>query len=96
MSTTTMAKIKSSHWRIQGGRQGRTASLNRGQNSFIFMQFSAKNCKIIGTLGVGAPSGKSWIRHWLCMNSAGQGGHIFGHGTYFLYSLYLLDIRSRE
>ena len=36
-----------------------------GPNSFIFMQFSAKNWKIIELLGVGAPPwGKSWIRHW--------------------------------
>ena len=51
------------HWRIQGGRQGR-APLPGGPNSFIFMQFSAKNWKIIALLGVGAPPwGKSWIRH---------------------------------
>ena len=29
------------HWRIQGGRQGRAPP--GGPNSFIFMQFSAKN-----------------------------------------------------
>ena len=48
------------------GRQGRAHSPPRpgGPNSFIFMQFSAKNSKIIALLGVGAPpSGKSWIRH---------------------------------
>ena len=52
------------HWRIQGGgRQGRAPP--GGPNSFIFMQFSAKNRKIIALLGVGAPPwGKSWIRHW--------------------------------
>ena len=34
------------------------------RNSFIFMQFSGKNWKIIALLGVGAPPwGKSWIRH---------------------------------
>ena len=35
-------KYISIHWRIQGGRQGR-APPSGGPNSFIFMQFSAKN-----------------------------------------------------
>ena len=48
----------------KGGRQGR-APPPGGPNSFIFMQFSANNWKIIAFLGVGAPPwGKSWIRHW--------------------------------
>ena len=48
----------------KGGRQG--CAPPRGPNSFIFMQFSAKNWKIIAFLGVGAPLwGKSWIRHCL-------------------------------
>ena len=51
------------HWRIQGGAPG-TRAPPGGPNSFIFMQFSAKNWKIIALLGVGAPPwGKSWIRH---------------------------------
>ena len=34
-------------------------------NSFIFMQFSAKNLQNSPNLGIGAPtSGKYWIRHW--------------------------------
>ena len=33
-----------------------------GPISFIFMQFSATFCQIIGWR---TPSGKSWIRHWL-------------------------------
>ena len=37
-----------------------------GPNSFIFMQFLAKNCKIIAVLGVGAPaSQKYWIRSYV-------------------------------
>ena len=45
-----------------------------GPNSFIFMQFSAKNWKIIVILGVGAPPwGKSWIRHWLSLEPVGIG-----------------------
>ena len=36
-----------------------------GQNSFIFMQYSAKNMQNNPNLGVGtSPSGKSWIHHW--------------------------------
>ena len=47
------------HWRIQGERPP-----PRGPNSFIFMQFSAKNWKILAILGVGVPPwGKSWIPH---------------------------------
>ena len=42
----------------RGGRQGRTPP-PRGPNSFIFMQFSAKNWKIIALLGVGAPPGEN-------------------------------------
>ena len=41
----------------KGGRQGRP--LPGGPNSFIFMQFSAKNWKIIALLGVGAPPGEN-------------------------------------
>ena len=46
------------HWRIQGGVPG-TCAPPGGPNSFIFMQFSAKNWKIIALLGVGAPPGKN-------------------------------------
>ena len=46
----------------RGGRQGRAPP--GGPISFIFMQFSAKICKIIAIFGVGAPTwGKSWIRY---------------------------------
>ena len=41
----------------KGGRQGRAPP--RGPNSFIFMQFLAKNWKIIALLGVGAPPGEN-------------------------------------
>ena len=37
-----------------------------GPNSFIFMQFSAKNWKIIALLGVGAPPGKILDPPLLC------------------------------
>ena len=51
----------------KGGRQGR-APPPGDPNSFIFMQFSGENGKIMALLGVGAPlSGKSWIRHWRVM-----------------------------
>ena len=57
------------------GRQGRAPPLPGGPNSFIFMQFSAKNQKNNRFLGVGAPSwGKSWIRH--CNHTC---GHCFNH-----------------
>ena len=47
-----------------GGSKGEARDAPGGPNSFIFMQFSAKNCKIIALLGVGAPpSVKYWIRH---------------------------------
>ena len=46
------------HWRIQGGAPG-TRAPPGGPNSFIFMQFSAKNWKIIAFLGVGAPPGEN-------------------------------------
>ena len=49
------AKVYLSHWRIQGG-----SSLvpPPGPNSFIFMQFSAKNLQNNITLGVGPPTRK--------------------------------------
>ena len=49
-----------------GGSRGGTRDERPpgGPNSFIFMQFSATNWKIITFLGVGTPPwGKSWIRH---------------------------------
>ena len=50
------------HWRIQGGRQGR--SLGGVQFFHFHVVFGKKICKIIALMGVGAPpSGKSWIRH---------------------------------
>ena len=45
-----------------GGSKGGARDPPRGPNSFIFMQFLVKKCKVIALLGVGAPS-KSWIRH---------------------------------
>ena len=42
LNKPSITKIVLSHWRIQGGRQGR-APPPGGPNSFIFMQFSAKN-----------------------------------------------------
>ena len=40
-------------WRIQGGAHPLRPTL--GPNSFIFMQFSAENCKIIGWRLLGNP-----------------------------------------
>ena len=51
-----------------GGSKGAlgTRPLPGGQNSFIFMQFLAKNLRVV------APSGKSWIRHCLAMPANGN------------------------
>ena len=59
-------EIISNHWRFWVGASGILP--RRGPNSFIFMQFSAKdlqnNRASTPTLGVGATSEKSWIRHF--------------------------------
>ena len=45
---------------IGGSKEGAPGTCPRGQNFFIFMQFSAKNLQNNPNLRVGAPS---WIRH---------------------------------
>ena len=44
-----------------------------GPNSFIFMQFSAKNWQNNTNLGIDAPpSGKSWIHHCTCKSTVNK------------------------
>ena len=56
--------VKERHWLIEGGSRDAPP----GPNSFIFMQFSAKNLqnnRLAHPLWeLAQPSGKSWIRHW--------------------------------
>ena len=84
LTTVTKDCNTCDHWRIQGGGQGRPPG---GSNSFIFMQFSTKNWKIIALLGVGAPSsGKSWIRHWWRLFSVANNVDL--HFNFFQYLNY--------
>ena len=52
-----------------GSKEGARDARPRVPNTFIFMQFSAKKLVSTPILGVGAPSGKSWIRHWIRIKS---------------------------
>ena len=44
------------------GHRGRTPTLLGANIFFNFKQFSGGTC--LNNRGIGAPSGKSWIRHW--------------------------------
>ena len=76
---TRYAFMLALQWRIKTGRQGRTPPL-LCPNYFIFTQFSAKICKIIGWRTPSqemAPPGNSWIRHcglisFICVKVEGK------------------------
>ena len=79
------------HWWIQGGRQGGAPSPSGVQILSFSCSFGQKNWKTIALLGVGAPPwGKSWIRHcyWLDFNP-----FRFGFSARQISSEYRLNVK---